>query len=255
MPIKAPPRVWTVASAGEFLRQGGWFADQPAWFQDGVLSRSIVREVDAGSILCHPGTPPFGVFAVLEGQVNFVWPDPDGRDVFYNFVPPRGFFGHGSCLDGRAHLMKAVTPRQTQALFLSAEGFEDLGRERPESFRCWAAHVTAMYRGMFQTFIDAKAFEARQRVHRALLTLVQRVGEPTESGGIELTVRITQAEFASYVGVTRQYVSRFIGELREMGILEWGGSRILLRSPEALRELARFDTRPGQSVTGGLSAY
>jgi CRP-like cAMP-binding protein len=247
-----PMKTMSIAEAGDLLRGQGWFAEQPVWFQDAVLDRSTVRFFEAGSTLCRPGTPPVGVFGVLEGQVNFVWPAPDGQEVFYNFVPPRGFFGHGSCLDRQAHLMIAVTPRATQALFLSVEAFEDLGREHPESFRCWAAQVTEMYRGMFQTFIDAKAFEARQRVHRALQVLALKAGGPS-ADGVELNVRLTQAEFASYVGVTRQYVSRFIGELREMGILEWGGNRIVVRNPAALRALTRYEPAPGQFPAGAVS--
>jgi len=244
---------WTMADAGAMLREHGWFADQPQWFQDGVLERGSIRAFEAGAVICRPGEPPAGVFGVLHGQVNFVWPAPDGQEVFYNFVPPRGFFGHGSCLDRHAYLMKAVAPRATRTLYLSIEAFEDLGRARPESFRCWAAQVTEMYRGMFQTFIDAKAFEARLRVHRSLQSLAQRAGEETPAG-VELNVRLTQAEFASYVGVTRQYVSRFIGELRDMGILEWGGSRIVVRDPHGLRALTRFEFAPGQTPEGALCA-
>ena len=79
-----------------------------------------------------------------------------------------------------------------------------------------------------------------------------RAGEPA-ADGVELNVRLTQAEFASYVGVTRQYVSRFIGELREMGILEWGGNRIVVRNPAALRTLTRYEPAPGQSPAGAVS--
>jgi CRP-like cAMP-binding protein len=250
---REPVKSWTVADAGAFLGEQGWFAGQPQWFQNAVLDRASIRAFEPGSVICRPGEPAIGVFGVLEGQVNFVWPAPDGQEVFYNFVPPRGFFGHGSCLDGHVHLMNAVAPRATRTLYLSVDAFEDLGRAHPESFRCWATQVTEMYRGMFQTFIDAKAFEARQRVHRSLQALAQRAGEETPDG-VELNVRLTQSEFASYVGVTRQYVSRFIGELRDMGILEWGGNRIVVRDTEALQALTRFEPTPGQVAAGALSA-
>ncbi|MFO1089725.1 MAG: Crp/Fnr family transcriptional regulator [Hyphomicrobiales bacterium] len=238
---------WSVQSAAQVLRSKGWFSQQPQWFQDGVIERATLKEFHAGGVVCRAGDAPMGAHAVVEGQVNFVWPSPDGQEIFYNFIPPAGWFGHGSCIDGEPYLMNAVTPRRTVMLFLARDRFEDLGKAHPEAFRCWATQVTDMYRGVFQSFIDAKAFEARQRVPRALLVLARKAGERV-GDSVELNVRLTQAEFASFVGVTRQYASRFIGELREAGILDWGASRIVIRNLPALAEMA--DPRRGAATSG-----
>jgi Crp-like helix-turn-helix domain len=46
------------------------------------------------------------------------------------------------------------------------------------------------------------------------------------------------SDFASLVGVTRQYASRFIGELRAAGVLEWRGSMISVKDVSRLSEMA-----------------
>jgi len=56
--------------------------------------------------------------------------------------------------------------------------------------------------------------------------------------GIRLKVKLTQSDFASLVGVTRQYASRFISELRAAGVLEWRGSMISVKDVTRLSELA-----------------
>ena len=63
------------------------------------------------------------------------------------------------------------------------------------------------------------------------------VGQPC-GDGIRLKVKLTQSDFASLVGVTRQYASRFIGELRAAGVLEWRGSMISVKDVTRLSELA-----------------
>ena len=63
---------WTIERAGEFLRKGRWFAQQPEDFCMAVLSRSEIRTYEAHQRICHNGDPPSGVYAVLEGQVNLV---------------------------------------------------------------------------------------------------------------------------------------------------------------------------------------
>lgn len=67
--------------------------------------------------------------------------------------------------------------------------------------------------------------------------LATRVGQPC-GDGVRLKVKLTQSDFASLVGVTRQYASRLIGELRAAGVLEWRGSMISVKDVSRLSEMA-----------------
>lgn len=68
------------------------------------------------------------------------------------------------------------------------------------------------------------------------------LGVNSRGDGIRLKVKLTQSDFASLVGVTRQYASRFIGELRAAGVLEWRGSIIAVKDVTRLSELATQST-------------
>ena len=65
-----------------------------------------------------------------------------------------------------------------------------------------------------------------------------RLDAASSGDGIRLKVKLTQSDFASLVGVTRQYASRFIGELRAAGVLEWRGSMIAVKDVTRLTEMA-----------------
>jgi CRP/FNR family transcriptional regulator, cyclic AMP receptor protein len=228
---------WTIERAGEFLREGRWFAQQPEDFCMAVLSRSDIRTYEAHQRICHNGDPPSGVYAVLEGQVNLVAEREPGASLFYNFLEPGSWFGPGNCLDREPFLLDAVAVHHTVMLHFPLPAFDAVLEERPAYYRCWALILTEAYRTTLGQYLDSKTFEARRRVNQELLMLATRVGQP-HGDGVRLKVKLTQSDFASLVGVTRQYASRFIGELRAAGVLEWRGSMISVKDVSRLSEMA-----------------
>ncbi len=206
-----------------------------------MLSRSEIRTYGAHQRICQNGSPPSGVYAVLEGQVNLVAEREPGASLFYNFLEPGSWFGQGNCLDREPFLLDAVTPHRTVVLHFPLSDFDDVLEQHPAYYRCWALILTEAWRTTLGHYLDSKTFEARRRVNQELLLLATRVGQPC-GDGIRLKVKLTQSDFASLVGVTRQYASRFIGELRAAGVLEWRGSIIAVKDVTRLSELATQST-------------
>ncbi|HEX3216780.1 MAG TPA: Crp/Fnr family transcriptional regulator [Aestuariivirgaceae bacterium] len=228
---------WTIERAGEFLRHGRWFAQQPEEFCAAVLSRSAIRTFEAHQRICHKGDPPSGVYSVLEGQVNLVAEREPGASLFYNFIEPGSWFGQGNCLDRQPVLLDAVAAQRSVVLHFPLAEFDAVLERHPAYYRCWALMLSEAWRTTLGQYLDSKAFEARRRVNQELLTLATRVGQPY-GDGIRLKVRLTQSDFASLVGVTRQYASRFIGELRAAGVIDWRGSMIAVKDVSRLSEMA-----------------
>ena len=173
---------WTVDRAGEFLRQGRWFAQQPEEFCAAVLSRSEIRTYGAHQRICQNGSPPSGVYAVLEGQVNLVAEREPGASLFYNFLEPGSWFGQGNCLDREPFLLDAVTPHRTVVLHFPLSDFDDVLEQHPAYYRCWALILTEAWRTTLGHYLDSKTFEARRRVNQELLLLATRVGQPCGDG-------------------------------------------------------------------------
>jgi CRP-like cAMP-binding protein len=60
----------------------------------------------------------------------------------------------------------------------------------------------------------------------------------------ELELRISQAELARFLGVSRQIVNHHLSEWRRHGWVELGRSQIVIRNAEALRRMIAETTRP-----------
>ena len=70
-----------------------------------------------------------------------------------------------------------------------------------------------------QPFLTGKA-----RVARALLTLAEYIGQPSDEGHIVFQDRITLADLAAMAGVARENVSRALSEWRRRNVVLTGVS-------------------------------
>lgn len=241
--------LWTKTSAWEFLRQGSWFSRQPDWFQSFIISNCEISFKKAGEYLFKTGEAPLGVYGVLSGQVNLMANLPDvDEPVLCSVAEPGTWVGISACLGRFPHGIDGLVACDSFYLNFPLTSFEALNAENPNAYKSWALQTATSYRMMRESYLHTKSYEARQRVAYALVDLLRRVGRPSNGPEIILHIRMNQSEFASLVGVTRQYVSRFIRDLRNEGVLLWRGELIAIKNPARLFEVAGLPYRPGHRL-------
>jgi CRP-like cAMP-binding protein len=74
------------------------------------------------------------------------------------------------------------------------------------------------------------------RLAKRLLILASLHGRSTSVGELEL--RISQADLARFLNISRQIVNQNLREWLRQGWVDLGNSRIVIRNPEALRRVA-----------------
>ncbi len=78
------------------------------------------------------------------------------------------------------------------------------------------------------------------RLQGFLYLLAHEFGQPTPEG-IRIDVRLTHQQFANALGTTRVTVTRFLGELRDRGLIEISSDRrIYLKQPQTLAAASCF---------------
>jgi CRP/FNR family transcriptional regulator len=67
--------------------------------------------------------------------------------------------------------------------------------------------------------------------------LSQLVAEesPRNGEGVEVTIRMNQADLAQLAGTSRESVSRFLADLERAGVVRPGRGRVTVLAPEKLR--------------------
>ena len=81
------------------------------------------------------------------------------------------------------------------------------------------------------------------RVCRRLAELAASHGEPDDDG-VLIRASLSQQDLADWSGVSRDGVVRTLHELRDLGVVDSGRGRILIRDLAAIRQRAGLDDTP-----------
>lgn len=219
------------------LSQGSWFGRMPQPLREQVVARSTVRSYDKGQLLSLEGSPPKGLFAVLEGQVQLVAAMGTGDEALVHVGGPGFWFGEFGVLTGNQTVVTAIAHTPVRALVLPKSRFDLIVEEDPRSFRFFAEIVFERYAALVRAFADIQESTPDARLRRRLAALVHlQRSDRTEDGHV--TLGVTQADLSRMIGVSRQTLNRLLGRLQERGLIELGFRKILVPDPRRLGEVA-----------------
>src|SRR5262245_48839579 len=88
-------RPWSLRSRFPALSDHGWLSLTPSDFQQAVVDRLTIRKLAAGEAIYRAGDPEGGLWAILEGGVQFEIPGPQLTPGVAHVAIPGFWFGEG----------------------------------------------------------------------------------------------------------------------------------------------------------------
>lgn len=199
-------------------------------------------------VLFHKGSPAQSLYLIESGAVRIFALSETGHELTLDVYGPGECFGETALLDGNLRTTAAITLEKTVTHTLRRDDFLRCLELHPQVARrvmALLAHrlerATA-YRE-YLAFLDVAG-----RVAAVLLELTARFG--AEHGGIEIDLRLSQAELASWVCASREMVNKVLHAYQNEGLIEMEGHTILVLDPDGLRHKTvsvdhRFKLRRG----------
>lgn len=215
------------------LRNVGLFAEVPTGDLDDLAAGLRRRRYARNQVIFVQGDPGANLCIVEEGRVRICVSSEDGKELVLRMLGPGDFFGELALLDGEPRSADAIAQEPCQLLLLQREDFLAFVEARP---RVGTALLVALSRKLRLTTRQAQdvAFlDVPARVARTLLTLA----DGADADG-ERTCRLTQAELAGAVGVTRESVNRCLGQLEDRGLIRRARGAITILRADRLRRYA-----------------
>jgi CRP/FNR family transcriptional regulator, cyclic AMP receptor protein len=227
---------WTKKALHQFLARGRWFASLSLAMQEKIVAHSEVRRLSAGAVLFKFGDPIDGLYVALEGDLRAYVTAEDGERVFFRALGPGSWFGDAGLLDSDGQRLFDVNAASTATvMFLPAQAHRELAEADPAFYRAFVQLMCIHARHVTRILIETRS-EAPRRTARALLRLARAHGIPA-SDGMRLAMNLSQADLASLVGVSRQYMNELIARWEQEGLLRWNGKAQPLLDVEKLTGL------------------
>jgi len=193
-----------------------------------LASRGRVRSYRAGAVLFREGDPGDALYLVVEGMVRVAVLSAGGVEATVALLGPGEFVGDLALLDGRPRSASAIAHRATKTLVVTRDDFRRWLSERPKASFALLETLSLRVRRTDEALADLSFLGLPQRLAKRLLAL---------STGNE-RVRITQAELASMLGVSRESVNKQLNRFARKGWIALGRGSVAVLNREALAEIA-----------------
>lgn len=227
---------WTKRDVHQFLARGRWFASLTLAMQEKIVAHSDVMRLAPGAVLFKFGDPIDGLYVALEGDLRAYVMADEGERVFFRALGPGSWFGDSGLLDtGGKRLFDVNAASAATVMFLPAHAHRELIESDPAFYQAFVQLMCLHSRHVTRILIETRS-EAPRRTARALLRLARAHGIPA-SDGMRLGMNLSQADLASLVGVSRQYMNELIARWEQEGLLRWNGKAQPLLDAEKLSAL------------------
>jgi CRP-like cAMP-binding protein len=220
------------------LKRSAYFRKLPSSELEALARRCRSRALKRGEHAFEAGDACPGLLVIAEGAVEMRQISPRGRQQVLHAEGVGATLGEAPLFDGEGYVASAVAVAPTRLLLLPRETILQLCRRHPEVS---LAMLEAMARRVRRFAALAEDLAFRQVIERLArhIELAATIGGRPLSPGAVLDLGLTHEHLAARLGTVRELVSRAFRQLERSGAVKRTRSRVTIRDPERLAEIAR----------------
>jgi len=191
---------------------------------------AVPRSFPAGTRVFHEGDRSDACYIVREGSFRVTREHSDGRAITLATLGPGEVFGELAMLDGDLRSASAESLTDGELLALPAVDVKALLARHPEISVKLVAALVRRLRAANER-ISRQSF---QTVPSRVAGVLSQLAAEAVDDGVEVTIRMNQADLAQLAGTSRESVSRFLADLERSGVVRSGRGRVTILDPEKL---------------------
>lgn len=215
------------------LNRNPWFAGLPKTLADDIVRSAQIRCVE-NAVVFAVGDEPNGLFAVLSGNVRLSHIPVDGRLALLLIANAGSWFGETSALDGHRHYSEALAIGPCELLHLDMTHFRRLTRSHVSYYAAFVRLLCEHHRLAMDHIASLSSLPVAVCLAKSLLFFSRA---QDGSAALTDTVRLSQEDLASVVGVSRQALSRHLKDFERRGIISLSYKVITLRKRAVLEQM------------------
>ncbi len=199
-------------------------------------SISLTGTYPRGVKLFVEGQHPKGVFILCSGRAKLYIDSSNGRSIMR--VAEQGeILGLSATLSGSPYENTAEMLESGQINFIRQDHFLNFLNKWPEANLRVAQLLSRAYMSVQEQMRALVLSDsAAEKLARLLLSWLKKTGSQAERG-VQLKLSLTQGEIAQMIGVSRETVTRLLGDLRDKGVIQLKGANLLIKNKAALEEM------------------
>jgi CRP/FNR family transcriptional regulator len=191
------------------------------------------RTYQRHQIIFSDGEEGRGFFLIAAGSVKVFKMSPDGKEQILHILGPGEPLGQVAVFAGASFPANAQAISPSRLLFLPRRDFVALIEKRPSLALNMLAILSNRLREFTLQIENISLKEVPARLASYLLYLSEE-----RKGADQLRLTISKAQLASIIGTIPETLSRILGRMSSLGLIQVKGREIWLLDRERLSELA-----------------
>jgi CRP/FNR family transcriptional regulator, cyclic AMP receptor protein len=192
-----------------------------------------------GAVPVSEGDDSGRVILVLSGRLKVSAHSAEGHETVLGFRGRGDLIGELAAIDGEPHMATVESAGPAEIVTLTADRFVEGLRTHPDAAMSVLRTVVARLRDADRKRAEFAEIPADGRVASRLVELAEGASRGVSAEpAAPVTLTITQAEIAGWVGCSREAANRALNRFRDDGLVEVGRGRVVVRDVEGLRRAA-----------------
>jgi CRP-like cAMP-binding protein len=197
------------------------FADVPDETRIALERRCAWKRYPAGAqLIGHLDTSDHVCF-LTEGTARAIIYSQAGKEVSFRDIEAGGFFGEFSAIDGEPRSASVEALTACCAGFMSHDMFVETLAGQPCVGMAMIRHLVRQVRGMTERVFEFSTLGVQNRIHAEILRLARETASDDRTA--QLAPAPTHAEIASRISTHREAVTRELGRLAKLGLVQQKG--------------------------------
>jgi CRP/FNR family transcriptional regulator, cyclic AMP receptor protein len=219
--------------ARDALKTLSFLGGLPDAVLDRLAGRAHVKRYGKGETIVTRDDAGESLMLLLGGRAKISNITSDAREIVLNFLGKGDVIGEITILDGAPRTANAVAIEDTEALVLYRRDLLPVLPKNPDAMLELIQILCEKLRAT-SAIIEENSLPMAARAAAGLLRLADQHGRVIK-GGTLIDLKLSQRDLGSYLGLSRENVSRQLGLFRDIGLLRIEGAEIVILDRDALR--------------------
>jgi CRP-like cAMP-binding protein len=204
---------------------------------DEILREARSARFPKNTAVFEQGEDAHSFFLLLHGHVRAAKTTSTGEQIVVRYVSPGETFGLAMAIGLTQYPATATAVDDSVVLAWPTGTWPRLVEKFPALATNTLQTVGARLQETHTRVLEMSTQQVEQRVAHALLRLAKQSGKKLDHG-IEIDFPISRQDIAQMTGTTLHTVSRILSGWEQLGLIESGRQRIILREPHKIVVLA-----------------
>ncbi|MBF0537328.1 MAG: Crp/Fnr family transcriptional regulator [Nitrospirae bacterium] len=181
-----------------------------------ILNYVDIKNFKKGEMVIYPEDTNEIFYSLIRGKVKMVRSDENGKEIIFAIHQSGDSFGEISVIDGKECPASAMAMEPSRVALIERDNFHTIISSQKNVLDNLLQFFCVRLRDMWNTCEMLSFDNSARRIMMFFLVNVDKYGTTTDTG-ITINMKFTHQDIADITGITRETVSRVIGEWRKNG--------------------------------------